>query len=63
MQLDKEIRFHPSQNMKAIRADVWVEGQEIMFTLELHATSKDNAEAYIRKVYPDITTLHVYFKD
>jgi hypothetical protein len=62
MQLSTE-GFHPAHNMKPIRADIWAEEKGIMFVLELHATSLEAAEDYIRSVYPNITTLCAYHKD
>ena len=63
MQLDSNANFHPAHNMKPIRADVWAEEKGIMFVLELHATSLETAEDYIRRIYPDITSIYVYYKE
>lgn len=52
--------MHPSHGMIDYIADVWAEDDTVVFRVSLHAQSYEIAEDYLRKVYPNISTLYLY---
>lgn len=60
MKASKTQDFHPSFNFIRIRASIYVMNNTMHFEVTLNAVSTEVAEAYLRRVYPDISTIYVY---
>lgn len=60
MKASKTEGFHPSYNFIRIKASIYVMDDTMHFVVTLNAISTEVAEAYLRRVYPDISTIYVY---